>query len=520
MVVPPREQPPTLPRPGKDDGTGESEQHNGESGLGHGYHRPHHAVGFWHPSMSKVRSHVIRLWLRTIAILFLFILAVLSLYWAVLYRADANLRSLTVHVVDFDGQAGPYESVQPIVGPTAVQVVQQSLNKPGPSLGWTVLPPSSFDNDPVAVRMAVYNWESWAAIIIHANATAALQEAVATGDADYDPAGSVQIIIQTARDQTTYQSNIQQHMTQFTEQFARQFGKRWGQAVASNSSLSRGNLARASGAVNPGIAPLMIDLRPFRPATATPAVSIGLIYLIIMAFFSFSFFLPIHSKYIQPQGHPPLRFWQLVVWRWLATIVAYLLISLGYSLISLAFQIPFSAPPASPTEPAPPAGATAYGRGTFPVYWMLNFAGMSALGIACENVAMVVGQPWTALWLIFWVITNVSTAFYAIDLSPGFYRWGYAWPLHHVVEGSRQLLFDLRSRIGLNFGVLFAWAAVNTMLFPFCCYFMRWKMEREKRNAERDKDRYVVETEDGERELKKPEGTKPPIRKRGFMRGL
>ncbi len=62
-----------------------------------------------------------------------------------------------------------------------------------------------------------------------------------------------------------------------------------------------------------------------------------------------------------------------------------------------------------------------YGRGTFPVYWMLNFIGMIALGLACENVAMVVGQPWTGLWLIFWVITNVSTSLYDIDLAPIFY---------------------------------------------------------------------------------------------------
>ena len=55
---------------------------------------------------------------------------------------------------------------------------------------------------------------------------------------------------------------------------------------------------------------------------------------------------------------------------------------------------------------------------------MVNFTGMGALGLACENVAMVIGQPWTALWLIFWVITNVSTSFYALELSPGFYHWG------------------------------------------------------------------------------------------------
>jgi hypothetical protein len=46
-----------------------------------------------------------------------------------------------------------------------------------------------------------------------------------------------------------------------------------------------------------------------------------------------------------------------------------------------------------------------------------EIAGMIALGLACENVAMIVGQPWTGLWLIFWVITNVSTSFYDIELG-------------------------------------------------------------------------------------------------------
>jgi hypothetical protein len=221
--------------------------------------------------------------------------------------------------------------------------------------------------------------------------------------------------------------------------------------------------------------------------------------LIIVSFFSFSFYLPIHFKYLKPEGHPPLRFWQLILWRWTATMSAYFFLSLAYSLISLAFQLNFNGNsyPISDVEPtnALAGNPGAYGRGTFPVYWMLNFFGMIALGLACENVAMLVGMPWTGLWLIFWVISNVSTAFYDIDIEPAFYRYGYAFPLHHsmslslilfsilsnriiVVEGSRQIIFDLHSRIGLNFAVLIVWGVINTALFPFACYFMRWKSRK------------------------------------------
>jgi hypothetical protein len=187
-------------------------------------------------------------------------------------------------------------------------------------------------------------------------------------------------------------------------------------------------------------------------------------------------------QYLSPQGHPPLKFPQLIVWRWLATLTAYLFLSLAYSFVSLAFQINFSTtnPVTSETQATmiEYGNPIAYGHGTFPVYWMLNFLGMIALGLACENVAMIIGMPWMGLFLILWVITNVSTGFYDIEVAPAFYRWGYAWPLHSIVEGSRQILFGLHSHIGRDFGILAAWGVGNSLLFPLCCWFMRWKTQR------------------------------------------
>ena len=123
------------------------------------------------------------------------------------------------------------------------------------------------------------------------------------------------------------------------------------------------------------------------------------------------------------------------------------------------------------------------------------------------------------MWLIFWVITNVATGFYSLDLVPRFYYWGYAWPLHQgtfpssltlsphsspsfpalcsprstntptVVEASHQLLFDLHSRIGLNIGILLIWIVANTILFAPACYLMRWEQQRAKaKEAQKEKE--------------------------------
>lgn len=118
----------------------------------------------------------------------------------------------------------------------------------------------------------------------------------------------------------------------------------------------------------------------------------------------------------------------MLLWRLMSNFVAYFILSFFYSLVPLAFGIPFSNSRGLETEVV--MNANAYGKASFVVYWMLNWVGMTALGLPSENMAMVMGAPWSALWLTFWVISNVSTGFYPLDLAPGFYTWGYIWPLH------------------------------------------------------------------------------------------
>ncbi|KAL9609400.1 MAG: hypothetical protein Q9167_005824 [Letrouitia subvulpina] len=460
-----------------DDGSPtEIQDDGGEKGNNAG---PPKAVGFFSNSLATVRRQVLVLWARTTLILAVFILAVLSLYWAVLFRVEENTSSLNVFVADFDGRVGPFTGIKPLVGPMITQTAEAMLSMPEPHLGYITMQPSDFDNDPLAVRQAIYDFKAWAAVIIMPNATTMLQQAVNQGNISYDPLGACQIIYVQARDQDVYSSYIIPQLDALQTQIISNFGQTWTQMVLENSTIPRESLQRVPQALSPAIGFSRFNLRPFKPAVVTPAVTVGLIYLIILSFFSFAFYMPIHMRLQTGSEHPPLKFAQFVVWRWVSTLAAYFLLSLSYSLISLAFQIPFADPSAPATEVA--NNPETYGRGSFVVYWMINFVGMTALGLACENVGMVIGQPWTAMWLIFWVITNVSTSFYSLDLSPKWYYWGYAWPLHNIVEASRSVLFNLHSRIGLNFGVLFAWCAINTALFPVCCWVMRWKSRKEEK---------------------------------------
>jgi hypothetical protein len=358
-------------------------------------------------------------------ILCVFVFGVLSLFWGSQYGTETNYPALKVWIVDFDGQVDPYRGSNLIVGPSVTNVANKILQSDGIHLGYTIKSPADFNYDTWAVRQGIYDEHAYAAVIVQPNATSLLRDAISSGNATYDPTGAIETVIISARDETSYYTYILPELAIFQGMVLGEFGPQWARhLVSSDTNMS----TAAPQAINPGIGFTSIDLRPFGPAVATPAVTIGLIYLIIIAFFNFPFLMPVHAQFMKADGHPPLKVPHWLIWRILSSIVAYFFLSLFYSLVSLAFQIPFSNGSASDVMPA--SNPNAYGRGSFVVFWMLNWVGMAALGFPCENMAMVLGFPWSSFFLIFWVITNVATGFYAIDLAPGFYRWGYAWPLH------------------------------------------------------------------------------------------
>jgi hypothetical protein len=404
--------------------------------------------------------------------LFIFILLVLSLFWGTFFHVHQNLGSFVVWIVDFDG-VNDSSGDLPVIGPALIQEVEKAIQSTSPHVGYGVLPASHFNNDPIEVRRAIYDYDAWAAIVINPNATSALRQALETGDASYDPTSACQVVYVEARDTVAVDTYIRPELIIFQTNALASISAAWTREVMKSFTTStRANILASPQTLSPAIGFETINLRPFGPPTVTPAVTVGLIYLIILAFFSFAFFMPTHFRFLsQLGGKHRVYFGHLVIWKYVSTTSAYFFMSLAYSLVPLAFQIPFSNGPASHTEPA--LNPNAYGHASFFIYWMINFMGMCALGLACENVAMFIGQPYTAFWLIFWVISNVATSFYPIEVAPAFYTYGYAFPLHSIVEATKIILFDVHSTMGLHVGILLSWWAVNTAVFPLAAWWFR-----------------------------------------------
>jgi len=219
----------------------EEQSNGGDSEQGKG--GPPQPVGFFDHSLSHVRKDIFSKWLLTTVTLMVFILGVLSIYWACLFRVEENLSNLVVYVVDMDAQVAPYNTsgITPLVGPVITDLARSMVASGSPTIGWGPLFAADFDYDPIAVRQAVYNFDAWAAIIINPNATALLYEAVQTGNTSYDPMGACQLVYQDSRDDTIWfdflAPIIQPFMMQAQEMVGRQWASTMLQQATSNQTL-------------------------------------------------------------------------------------------------------------------------------------------------------------------------------------------------------------------------------------------------------------------------------------------
>lgn len=263
-------------------------------------------VGYWDPSLKAVRHEAWLKWTITTGFLMAFILGCLSIYWGVFTHTAANLTSLHIFVADFDGQVAPYNTTgeEPIVGPAIQRLANHMVQSSAPSLGYLPRSAADFNYDPIQVRQDIYDFKAWAAIVINPNATSMLYSAIRNGNTSYDPLGACQLVYVQARDHTNWGSFIYPQLAPFMTEASTMVGEMWTQMVMENATSDQSlirNAANVPQALSPAIGFSQYNLRPFYPYTTIPAVSVGLIYLIIVSFFSFSFYLPIHFKVLNPQ---------------------------------------------------------------------------------------------------------------------------------------------------------------------------------------------------------------------------
>ncbi|KAJ8695609.1 hypothetical protein PTI98_008197 [Pleurotus ostreatus] len=385
------------------------------------------------PDAARARAAYFKVLAGGLVLLTITIFAVLSIYWGALWRTDRFIHNLNGWIVDFDG------------GDIGAAVVQNFLGVRGEpmKISWEVRPASDFPNGVDDLAQAVIGERCWVALSsrhilrlpyyvtkwhsVNPNATARLNAAVASLDANYDGTSAVTAFGVEARNEDAYRvllkPNIDIPMDQLSLNFANQFARTLISRQIDISTV----LSTAPQLITRPAYFTLRNLRPFDIPVASAVTFVGLIYLLIISFIAAGI---ANGARLAAGFEQRLSLPSLISTRIVTSISMYFILSLFYSLQSLAFQLPFH---------------RRFGHPGFLVFWMLMWFGMTALGLAVEAMFTLLTPRFIPFFLVLWIISNVSTCFYPLETLPAFYRYGYASPFYNVSRGIRTIVFSTRN---------------------------------------------------------------------------
>lgn len=434
-------------------GPGEDETQNNLERTPSMLQRVQTRLSFFNERLLKHRKLLALRFLTVYLIMSFFILGIFSIYWGTGYKRNTRYDRLRMLVVIEDAQV--VNGTEPVIGNTLKHILEEPLLH---ELGnWLIQNLTEFEDTARShgnsiydeVARQVHHQEYWAGIYVPANASNDLKNAIVAGDTSYNVSQeSVKVYYETGRDMMAMNSYVTPNIQKISARFAANTS---GVVNGLLAGMDASSIFSSPDSREVATIPLqfyMYDARPWNDPTLFAPSQVGLIYMIIVTFFGFNFFLEIHQS-VASFG---LKTIHLILYRILSSIFTFFIVSLVYSLVTLAFQVDFT---------------VAFGHSGFLVYWMTNFLTMWAVGAMNETMAMwciMYYPPLLGFWMLFWVIVNISSTFTPIALLPKFYRYGYALPIHASYEITKVIFFDTyKGAMGRNFGILVAWDAFGTI---------------------------------------------------------
>ncbi|CCF57616.1 hypothetical protein KAFR_0C06240 [Kazachstania africana CBS 2517] len=302
----------------------------------------------------------------------------------------------------------------------------------------------------------IYDEDYWFALHAKPNVTERIIASLSSSNSSlqFQSQKFYDIIYESARDGSSLKSQMLIVMTDLFTTFQTFYTDQYLPSLIQNLTINGDGRLQVHSSMNwatvGNFAANYIDYRPFYDRNLLAPLQVGLIFSLILTVFQLSLFGALHAEIARYLGLKHTILYRLVM-SW----TTYLFLSLYFCTISAIFQIDFT---------------LAFGKAGFIVYWMTMWLVMTAVGGANENVLniLVAGYPeFLSLWLMSWIILNISPSFYPMVLTSNFYRYGYMMPLYNAVALFKVIFLDVSKRnMGRNYGVLIAWIVLNSVLLP------------------------------------------------------
>lgn len=422
---------------------------------------------------------------------FLLFLGFLSLYWGSTYHRQDRWRNMNMVIVSEDT---PFTlangtTVQPLLANAFLDMVfeNSTVNRLG---GWQHASIDKFRqtadkyNNTVEEEIIrqVHHQKYWTAVYIRPNATQLILEALkAPNTSTLALSGQVALLVTVFYESGRHYSALNQYVIRniylaenvwLNYYVSQQVYQPLVQTLSDDEKLGLVANNNTLAVLNTMPTFNITDGRPSVNAAILGPSELGLIYALVFSFHQFNFSLEIYA-YIRSK----LKVKHYLVWRFFASQVNCLVLSLVYCLVTIAFKIPIN---------------VAFGRSGFLVFWMFMYLFIAAVGGLNEVMATLLlaydQKLLLAPWMVFNIVLNVSTVFAPFELMPKFYRYGYAMPMYNVYEALKVVFFDTwKGHLGRNLGVLAVWIVVTQFLLLVIYQWQNKRVKRKEANAAQQK---------------------------------
>ncbi|KAH8105297.1 hypothetical protein BXZ70DRAFT_515852 [Cristinia sonorae] len=411
--------------------------------------------GFFAPGFSAWRKEYMVFMARVTFMVILLMWATLPAFWGALADAPKLTGKLTTWFVDRDNSR---------VGHALWDGISNSSGG-GPSLGWVAVDPSmAGTNDDIAA--AIVGESAWMAVVVEANATSRLAFARENGDRSYDPTSAVTVYYAQARHEVAVgsyllpiaQSTLKSVMTGWATSAAQRYFAQISPGSTVNATALQ-MLSVAPQTISPAIDYRMVNLRPYTTPAALAVTLVGNIFLIIFAFFTV-----MAHNHARIAIAPRLDLWSYCGVRIAVPLIMYLPLSLSFTLISLAFHLPFG-------------GKYSFGTG-FIVAWAYTYLGMMALGLSLESMITILRANFVPFFLFPLIVFNVAPVLLPDELQNPLFMYGQGFPVPNLSQAMRTIFFNTQHDPGRNAGVLFGWILLSTATLVLFTILMHRREQR------------------------------------------
>ena len=290
------------------------------------------------------------------------------------------------------------------------------------------------------------------------NATNEFDDAVNRGDASYDPTSPIDRIYDSVRWPTVAQGFVNPSLEAAVQAADQIFSSSHILPMLTNSTTSGRIPPDGIRLMLQGIQARTTDMHPFTPGIRFYLNTVGMVFPAIISFF---FSLAIRGS---PARFGPSSTRINYLYRMTCGLTMSCLAGISYGLWYEAFHETFT-----------------ISGGQYCLIWVTVWLYSFVSYVVYDTLTgFTAFMPWPPPmfmppYVLLYIIINVSSTVFPIEIKPQFYRLDYIWPAHNCYELIISIITHGGSgRVYRNVPILFGWIVIWLPLN----WFMNWRMNR------------------------------------------